>query len=162
MFSLIFLTDPSTVLVMMIWYKCRVAKWFWKICSWFVKIYLITPNVSGHVFSTPGIKADSQTKFVKVRILTRVETLDLFTCVVIRHGFRTKNLNTRYLSTISFVFLQENGFKFTPYLNIYLRITLKLLGVFDMKICSSLCDWSCKNTPRKIGLRKAAFFKIQN
>ena len=38
--------------------------------------YVITRNVSGHVFTAPGINADSQTKFVKVGKLTRTETLE--------------------------------------------------------------------------------------
>lgn len=37
------------------------------------KLYLITRNVSGNVFSEPGINTDSQTKFEKVSKLTRIE-----------------------------------------------------------------------------------------
>ena len=39
-------------------------------------LYLITRNVRGHVYSAPGINADSQTKFAKVKKLTQIETLE--------------------------------------------------------------------------------------
>ena len=39
-------------------------------------LYLITQNVRGHVYSAPGIHAYSQTKFAKVKKLTRIETLE--------------------------------------------------------------------------------------
>ena len=37
--------------------------------------------------------------------------------------------------------------------SVNIKITLKLLGVFDMKICPSLSEMRCKNTPSEIRLR---------
>ena len=42
--------------------------------------------------------------------------------------------------------------------SVNLKITSKLLGGLDMKICPSGCEKSCKNTTCNIELRKAAIF----
>ena len=56
------------------------------------------------------INVDSHIKFVKVRKLMQIKALNDLGVKWINvdrdpYGLRTKNLNTRYLSTISFVFL---------------------------------------------------------
>ena len=47
-----------------------------------------------------------------------------------------------------------------PFVN--LKVTLKLLGFFDMKICRSFFEKICKSTPCKMGLIQAVFLKIQS